>query len=297
MAQIPFIGRKAELLRLDEFLKKAAAGQLQVAFIAGEAGAGKSFLMEKFIHDEEEANPALIACIGECNAHTGSGDPYLPFRQILTSLTTAPEAKKSADQAAKIKRTARLKEFVRVSSHTLIKIGPDLIGSFVPGAGLLTRIATEVALSSDVSGKLSEQFGKKASSASAKVDPQLDQEKIFEQYASVLKVLSKDRTLVLVLDDLQWADSGSLNLLFYLARQLKDSRIFLLGTYRPDDVALGRDGGRHPFESTLNELKRYHGDIVLDLSSVDSDERRAFTNDLIELGTQPSGRRLPRTIV
>jgi tetratricopeptide (TPR) repeat protein len=282
MTQTTFIGRKAELQRLDEFLKKAAGGQLQVAFVAGEAGAGKSSLVEKFIQDEEESDPALIACMGECNAHTGSGDPYLPFRQVLTALTTEPEGKKSADEADKTKRTARLKEFVRVSSHTLIKIGPDLIGIFVPGAGLLARIATEVALSSDIAGKLSARIGKKAGPEPAKVNPQLDQEKIFEQYASVLKVLSTDRTLLLVLDDLQWADSGSLNLLFHLARQLKDSRILLLGTYRPDDVALGRDGQRHPFEAILNELKRYHGDIVLDLSQIDSDERRAFTNGLID---------------
>jgi tetratricopeptide (TPR) repeat protein len=282
VAQTTFIGRKTELARLEEFLKKATAGQLQVAFIAGEAGAGKSSLVEEFIDNEEERDPTLIATVGECNAHTGTADPYLPFRQVLTSLTTEPEAKKSADDAAKTKRTARLKEFVRVSSHTLIKIGPDLIGIFVPGAVLLTRVATEVALSSDIAGKLSEQIGKKAGPELAKVDPHLDQEKIFEQYASVLKVLSKDRTLILVLDDLQWADSGSLNLLFLLVRQLKDSRIFLLGTYRPDDVALGRDGQRHPFEATLNELKRYHGDIVLDLSHTDSDERRAFTNELID---------------
>ncbi len=98
----------------------------------------------------------------------------------------------------------------------------------------------------------------------------------------MLKALSKDRTLILVLDDLQWADSGSLNLLFHLARELTDSRILLLGTYRPDDVALGRDGARHPFESILNELKRYYGDIVLDLSRADADERRAFTNELID---------------
>ncbi|HEX8990414.1 MAG TPA: ATP-binding protein [Anaerolineales bacterium] len=88
MTQTTFIGRRTELQRLEEFLKKAAGGQLQIAFIAGEAGAGKSSLVEKFIHDEEEVDTSLIAAIGECNAHTGSGDPYLPFRQVLTSLTT-----------------------------------------------------------------------------------------------------------------------------------------------------------------------------------------------------------------
>ena len=73
-----------------------------------------------------------------------------------------------------------------------------------------------------------------------------------------------------------------LNLLFHLARQLKDSRLLLMGTYRPDDVALGRDGGRHPLESILNELKRYHGDIVVDLSQTEAGEGRAFVDALLD---------------
>jgi tetratricopeptide (TPR) repeat protein len=282
MTRTTFIGRKIELGRLEEFLRKAAGGQLQIAFIAGEAGAGKSSLVEKFIHEEEERDPSIIADIGECNAHTGSGDPYLPFRQLLTSMTTSPDEKRSAAEIVSIKRTAGVKEFVRVSSEMLLKFGPDLIGIFVPGAGFVTRVATEAALSGGLADKISERVGKNTGSASVKVNPALDQEKIFEQYASVLRALSKERTLILVLDDLQWVDSGSLNLLFYLARALTDCRILLLGTYRPDDVALGRDGERHPFESTLNELKRYYGDIVLDLSHAGSEERRAFTNELID---------------
>ena len=282
MLQNTFIGRKAELGRLEESLQRAASGELQVVFIAGEAGAGKSFLVNEFIREREEADATLITAIGECNAQTGTGDPYLPFRQVLTSLTTEPVEQKSADEAAKAKRTTRLKEFVRISSQTLIKIGPDLIGIFVPGGKLLTSIASEVALHSNLALKLSEKVGKKTGEEAARINPALDQERIFEQYASVLKALSKDQTLVLVLDDLQWADSASLNLLFHLARQLKDSRILLLGTYRPDDVALGRGGARHPFESILNELKRYRGDIVLDLSGASADEGRAFTNELLD---------------
>ena len=139
MAQTTFIGRKTELERLEESLKKRRTGELQVAFIAGEAGAGKTSLVEEFIRVQEEADPKLITAIGECNAQTGAGDPYLPFRQVLTSLTTDPEEKKSAAEIAKAKRTTRLKEFVRISSQTLIKIGPDLIGIFVPVARLLTQ--------------------------------------------------------------------------------------------------------------------------------------------------------------
>ena len=282
MAQTTFIGRKTELQWLEGFLKKAAAGQLQVAFIAGEAGSGKTSLVEKFIQDEQGSDASVVAAVGECNAHTGLGDPYLPFRQLLTALTTNPEQKRSIPAVSGAKGPAQLREAVRVSGEMLLKFGPDLIGIFVPGAGLVTRIATEVALSSGVADKLSEQVGKGKGPEPLKASADLDQQKIFEQYAAVLKALSKDRTLILVLDDLQWADSGSLNLLFHLARDLTDGRILLLGTYRPDDVALGRDGGRHPFESTLNELKRYHGDIVLDLSRADLDEKRAFINELID---------------
>ena len=127
-------------------MRAAEAGRLQVAFIAGEAGTGKSSLWKNSFAREEEADPKLITAIGECNAQTGAGDPYLPFRQVLTSLTTDPEAEKSAAEIAKAKRTTRLKEFVRISSQTLIMLGPDLIGIFVPGGKLLTRIATTVAI-------------------------------------------------------------------------------------------------------------------------------------------------------
>ena len=248
MAQTTFIGRKTELQRLEESLKRAEGEQLQVTFIAGEAGAGKTALVEEFIRLQEDADPKLITAIGQCNAQTGAGDPYLPFRQVLTALTTGSEAGKSPKETDQARKLSRWKEFVQVSTKTLIMLGPDLVGIFVPGASLLTRIGTTIALNSNLSTKLSERVGKKSGKDSPKVDPTLDHERIFEQYAAVLKALAKEHPLALVLDDLQWADSGSLNLLFYLTRQLKDSRILLLGTYRPDDVALGRDGARHPFE-------------------------------------------------
>src|SRR5258706_5712595 len=213
MPQNPFIGRKAEMRRLEAYLQTAASGRLQVVFIAGEAGLGKSFLVDEFIRTREEADPQLITSVGECNAQTGAGDPYLPFRQVLTSLTTESEEGKTAASPAKANKT-RLKEFVRISSQSLLVLGPDLIDIFVPGGRLLTRIATTVAINSNLAAKLSERVGVKTAQAPEKINPTLDQAKIFEQYAAVLKALSKDRALILVLDDLQWADSGSLALLF-----------------------------------------------------------------------------------
>jgi ATP-dependent Clp protease ATP-binding subunit ClpA len=57
MVQTIFIGRKTELQRLEDSLKRAEGGQLQVIFIAGEAGAGKTALVEEFIRLREDAVP------------------------------------------------------------------------------------------------------------------------------------------------------------------------------------------------------------------------------------------------
>ena len=45
-----------------------------------------------------------------------------------------------------------------------------------------------------------------------------------------------------------------MNLLFHLARRLEESPILILGTFRPDEVALGRGDQRHPLEKVLAEL-------------------------------------------
>jgi adenylate cyclase len=88
--------------------------------------------------------------------------------------------------------------------------------------------------------------------------------------------------LVLVVDDLQWADLGSISLLFHLGRQLAGSRILIVGAYRPEEVALGRpvspllaggiEGGRerHPLEPVVNEFQRDFGHIMVDLGQAES---------------------------
>jgi hypothetical protein len=277
-----FVGRENELRQLQHFLNEAQAGHGQVTFVVGEAGAGKSALVGEFVRRMQENDPHLIAAVGHCNAQTGAGDAYLPFREVLTTLSLAPDDKQTANTVNPA-NAARLKEFVRVSAETLLAVGPDLIGIFVPGASLLTKIATTAASKTKMADKLAGQFGKKDERGEAvEIDAGLDQEKIFQEYTDVLRALAQSHTLVLILDDLHWADNGSVNLLFHLARALLDSRVLIIGTYRPDDVALGRNGQRHPLEPVINELKRYQGTILIDLGEARASEGRAFVDALID---------------
>ena len=62
---------------------------------------------------------------------------------------------------------------------------------------------------------------------------------------------SADQPLVLVLDDLHWADAGTLLLLEFLARELEGARLLVLGTYRDVELTQG-----HPLAPTLAELTR-----------------------------------------
>ena len=75
--------------------------------------------------------------------------------------------------------------------------------------------------------------------------------RLFDSITTFLKNASQQAPIVLVLDDLHWADRPSLLLLQFLARDIEGARILVLGTYR--DVEVGR---HHPLEETLAELAR-----------------------------------------
>ena len=69
---------------------------------------------------------------------------------------------------------------------------------------------------------------------------------MFDSIASFLKTASQRQPLVLILDDLHWADKPSLLLLQFVARELSGARLLLVGTYR--DVELSR---QHPSAAAI----------------------------------------------
>src|SRR3954471_11939036 len=78
--------------------------------------------------------------------------------------------------------------------------------------------------------------------------------RLFDSVTSLLLGAARDRPLVVVLDDLHWADEPSLLLLRFAARELASSGLLILGTYR--DVELGR---HHPLARVLGEISGIEG--------------------------------------
>jgi len=71
-----------------------------------------------------------------------------------------------------------------------------------------------------------------------------------------------------------------------MGRRVDRGRILLAGAYRPHEVALGRDGQRHPLEPVLAELRARFGDVWVDLAALGEEDGRRFVDHLVD--TEPN---------
>ena len=142
---------------------------------------------------------------------------------------------------------------------TLIELGPDLIGTFVPGTALLARLASTT---------INTSLKKLAESRSG--NQEIKKEEVREQYSAILRKFAKDTTIVLIIDDLQWADEGSLDLFVHLLKNLKKHSLLVIGTCRSEDK-----------EKNLVDLERdlqaQFGEIVIDLAESSKQRGEKFT--------------------
>ena len=261
-----FVARDQELDRLNTFLAQLDAAKGRTVFITGEAGSGKTALMAKFTRVVQTAHPDFIVASGNCNAQTGLGDPFLPFREILELLTGDVKASWEAGAISE-SHALSLWNHLPVTAKALVEHGPDLIDTFVAGSTLLQRVEQTDSRQADWYPDLVDLI------ETRKHNPFLTQPHqvtFFEQYTKVLLEISKQVPLILMIDDLQWADLGSISLLFHLGRQISGSQIIVIGAYRSVEVSLGRDGERHPLLPAVHELQRIYGDITIDLEQAES---------------------------
>jgi predicted Ser/Thr protein kinase len=86
-SRIVFVSREQELAQMNRWLQQALAARGRVVFLTGDPGQGKTALAQAFARQAQAAQPGLVVASGNCDAYTGIGDPYLPFREILGLLS------------------------------------------------------------------------------------------------------------------------------------------------------------------------------------------------------------------
>ena len=113
-------------------------------------------------------------------------------------------------------------------------------------------------------------------------DPSETRFRLFGSIARFLVNRSRRRPLVLILDDLHWADAPTLRLLEFLTQEMTEGRLLIIGTYRDTDVSR-----RHQLSDTLGALIRVPHVIRLHLSGLDIEDVGQFATTTAGMALPP----------
>lgn len=177
------VGRESELTQLADRLGQASAGSRRLVFVHGDAGIGKTTLVEALL---ESVGDDVVVARGQCIEHRGAGEPYLPLLEALGRLGRRPAVK-----------------------ETLARFAPTWLAQL---PALLEPDELDT-LNARIIGAT--------------------RERMLRELVDALDELAREQTLVLVLEDLHWADYSTLDLLEALARRNEPARLLVIGTHRP----------------------------------------------------------------
>ncbi|HVQ18965.1 MAG TPA: AAA family ATPase, partial [Actinomycetes bacterium] len=201
-----FVGRETETTMLESRLADARNGQASVVLVGGEAGVGKTRLVEEFSGTATSAGARVL--LGGC---FDLGDDALAFAPFSAALREPM-------------RTNGVTEFVELAG----------------GAGA-------------------------------------DRRRLYEAVTDLLEDLGSDNPLVLILEDLHWADRSTRELLAFLARTLHDSAVLVVGTFRSDELHRA-----HPLRPFLAELDRVRSVERIELMRLDRPQVEQQLTGLLE---------------
>ncbi len=251
--QAPLVGRDLELTLMHAtFARVQAERHSHLITLLGTPGIGKSRLVRDFIAREQEAakctscNEGLSAprvLQGRCPPY-GEGITYWPLVEILRSLLNVD------DSESREGLRQRLNEFVQdilaktKSNEDATEIANALIrsiGSGLGGDSSELSFTERREIQRSTYSKSTEQGGTHAL--------------LLRAWRVFLEAIAQQEPLILVIDDLQWADEALLDLLEYLTDRIDDVPILFLCPARPDFYERRRDwgGGRRNFTTIVLE--------------------------------------------
>jgi DNA-binding winged helix-turn-helix (wHTH) protein len=187
------VGRESILAELWQGMRNAPTGKVQVVFLTGEPGIGKTSLADEFQRQVAASNPAVRLGHGQCVEGFGSKEAFYPVLEAVGGLCRGHDGARVVD--------------------TLATVAPSWLVQF---PALLTRQHRET-LRQEILGAT--------------------RERMLREICEALAAVAARTPLLLILEDLHWGDSSTLDLVSALARHRTPARIMLIATYRPSDVA------------------------------------------------------------
>lgn len=274
-ADTSFIGCARELEKLDTILEGVLRGRARPSVITGEAGSGKTALINAFQRRAQASCPELLVAVGAFSPATGYADPYIPWIEILRQIIGDVEVPAAHGQLTP-ELADRLRALAPAGVAALLDHGPGLIGDFLPAAALRTRAEEFGLLAGERSDELSARIAQAGKAA------EIDKTELNHQYTEVLRTIAEAHPLLLIFDDMHWADEPSLDLLTHVRNALDRYPILILGACCPTELQTGPDQEPHPLMARLNAYKRKNRDLWIDLDAQGEPDRRAFVDGVID---------------
>jgi pimeloyl-ACP methyl ester carboxylesterase len=223
------VGRDKELDQLKEFLHATINGKGSTVLVSGEAGIGKTRLIREL--ETYAGQLGLTVLEGRCLYE--SPTPFLPFREALGSIFQVSKSDTLPLRERKINKV------VREAAPEFVQAIP-IVGNLIAGVAVAYRTYR----------------GEKGKEKPTELGSLLERDKGLEAISGLLVAISKKQPLLLFVDDLHLADTPSLSLLYYLARNVQNSRILIVGTYRSEEVARTHEGTVHPLLDIMQRMSR-----------------------------------------
>ncbi|HEY7969584.1 MAG TPA: AAA family ATPase [Candidatus Limnocylindrales bacterium] len=220
------VGRDDELARIDDARERASRGAPVLVLVRGEAGIGKSRLVADAIARAQAAGSLILH--GACLDLDGQGLPYLPLVEALRIFIRSTPA-------------ARVVELLGPAMDDLRPLIPEvaaLVGAVSP-APAPTGLGAPSTDPPDAAG---------------------DRARLFERLLGVFGRMGADAPVLAVVDDVQWIDPATHDLITFLVRNMTNEHVVAILTCRTDDLGPG-----HPVLAWLGELGRAPGATRIDL--------------------------------
>jgi len=224
----PLVGRRTELAHLQGALDQAGGGSGRTVVVLGEAGIGKTRLLEALAATTLEQSGRIL--MARCY-ETEQILPFGPWVEVLRAGLEALERNGHENLDAALRTE-------------LARLLPELADPELTPTG-----------------------------------PADDYLRLFGAVARVIEILAGERLLVLILEDLHWADEMSVRLLGFLARRLQAWRILLVASARVEELS------EAPLlRRLLGELRGQHDAVLLTLTSLSEAETYGLVHVLTRVG-------------
>jgi len=188
-----FVGREDAIAVLERCLETAARGHRQVIFVTGEAGIGKTALVDEF-HRRASVTPNLRFARGQCVEGFGGKEAYYPVLDALGKLMRGPDGARVVRTITERSPTwlVQFPEFIRREQHRYLQ--QEILGS--------------------------------------------TSERMLREICDALETLAERDLIVLVLEDIHWVDTSTLDLISAVARGRGKGKLILLCTARMSEVGV-----------------------------------------------------------